>query len=55
LKIIKGYTNTESIEYLFGFFYWQIESGENYLGLQPYRSKQGFIYPLASCKKRGGG
>jgi len=35
-----------SIEQLSGFFYCEIESGKNYLGLLPCRIKQGLIYPL---------
>lgn len=47
-KYISSLDKELDIEKLFGFFYCEIESSENYFGLLPYRSKQGLIYPSAT-------
>lgn len=37
-----------NLENLFGFFYCEIEASDRYLGLLPYRAKQGLVFPIGT-------
>jgi DNA polymerase type B, organellar and viral len=42
---IENVVNNIDLKYLFGFFYCEVETGDNYLGLLPVHTKEGLIMP----------